>query len=1096
MMRLLAHALRLALVLSVIAGGALAYFYYRSDDLLRREVLSRLKVILPNATVTLSRANFDLRGRVRLFDLAISLPGQAQPSLQIAETILSIDRQQLTDHQRLIIEEIRLSQPTLRVVRDGQGRFDWQELEFVRPPDLGRLPSWEILHGRVDLAISAPDGLSVLRMPWSETHITAIPGSQKTYRVTAETRTDLTGRMELEGHLPLESGSWSASGHVQQIQVDAEAARLLLAVCPQLVPQWQEWQRRLDHMASSAGPPGMIREVSREVSRKDEAGCSGQVELRGHAEGPSWEQISFWSVQGKILDGQLHHPVLPHEWYGLAGEIHAEPGHVDVRGLTASSGTTRIALEADWVQSGTARLTMKVKSLPINEEILTRLPEALARQIRALRLEGLLSGEGTVEQQSDGTQRIDAELTLENGTVCHEKFPLPVRNVEGAVSWHHDLVQIQAQGIAGTSTVQAFGTVHQPGPACSAAFDIRARDLSSSDEVTAALPPAVAKVARELRFQGRGDIWLRLYRPEGLQQRYRMLLINNVRDASIQFTGFPYPITQLSGRIKWQDDSIAFEQLQGHHDGAMISGQGNYEIAPDGGRLELALHGTNMPFDRALYSALPVSLRNLWDQFSPQGAFDVATSVGWTVGQAVEIDLPRMHILKADFAMKDFPYPFQDLEAELAYSHRDQRVDFRRFSARHDDTQLSGEGTAHCHRDGTVTISLDKFHVDDLTPTPALRRALPRTLRDVVETLNPSGNYSFHGPVKFYGDDRRGGLVGAEWDLQILLAGCALNAGLRIDDIYGRVQLAGNWTPQRTSLQGKIDLDALDVLENHQITGVTGPFRLQDGVLVVGSREMAQTQTSAEGPRITREQRITGQACDGEVTVDAVVDLNGIPTYMAAMEISNASLEKYAVRHLRGHSNVRGLVNGWMEVRGRGVEARGMTGAGQLQISPAALYELPIFLQIFQLPQFAPVNRTAFDYANFSFRIEDERFNFQDIDLVGNTISFKGRGSIRFDGAVILDFFSMRPRNQVRWPGLREIVGMVNMVGQGWVAVEVRGAVHAPVARIVPFPAVDEALQQFLTAFNPRPGAPPPSVWRGAPARAPQGPPPASGGTR
>jgi hypothetical protein len=100
---------------------------------------------------------------------------------------------------------------------------------------------------------------------------------------------------------------------------------------------------------------------------------------------------------------------------------------------------------------------------------------------------------------------------------------------------------------------------------------------------------------------------------------------------------------------------------------------------------------------------------------------------------------------------------------------------------------------------------------------------------------------------------------------------------------------------------------------------------------------------------------------------------------------------------------------------------------------------------------------------------------------VGNTISLRGRGSVRFDGMVTLDFFSMQPRNQVRVPGLREIVGMVNLVSQGWLAVEVRGPMAAPIARVVPLPAVDSALQQFLGAFEQRPLGPPPPVFRGPP---------------
>ena len=482
-----------------------------------------------------------------------------------------------------------------------------------------------------------------------------------------------------------------------------------------------------------------------------------------------------------------------------------------------------------------------------------------------------------------------------------------------------------------------------------------------------------------------------------------------------------------------------------------------------------------------MYAALPEHLQEVWQAFSPNGQFDTTANVDWVIGQPLMVDVPRLTVLNADFQMRELPYPFRQLKGEFAYRARDQRVEIRDFAARHDDTRLSGSGYAQIHANNTVTLALDKFHVDDLTPTPAFRSTLPPVLQNVVETLNPTGTYSIHGPVKFYGDRARGGIVGAEWDLQVLLAGCSLNAGLRIDNVHGRVRLGGRWTPQTTDLDGELDLDALDVLVNHQLTKVRGPFRLHDGILSFGSAKIARAARGEEIGRVPAAERITAEAFDGQATLDAEIQLLDEPQYVAALELNGASLEKYSQRHLRGYNGVRGLMNGWMDIRGTGVHARGLAGEGQLQISPAALYELPVFLQIFQLPQFAPINRTAFDYANFFFRIDNERFNFQSIDLVGNTISLRGRGVIRFDGGVMLDFYSMQPRNQVRLPGLREIVGVVNMVSQGWVAVEVRGPIAAPIARVVPLPAVDSALQQFLGAFNPRMLTPPPVIHRGPP---------------
>jgi hypothetical protein len=108
-------------------------------------------------------------------------------------------------------------------------------------------------------------------------------------------------------------------------------------------------------------------------------------------------------------------------------------------------------------------------------------------------------------------------------------------------------------------------------------------------------------------------------------------------------------------------------------------------------------------------------------------------------------------------------------------------------------------------------------------------------------------------------------------------------------------------------------------------------------------------------------------------------------------------------------------------------------------------------------------DRTAFDRADVVYNIENSRFNFDTIDLVGNALSLRGRGYIRFDGGMQFDFYSMLARNSIRIPIVHEIAGMLS---RGWVGVKVTGSIGAPQTRIVPVPEFDEAMKQFLGSFD------------------------------
>lgn len=69
-------------------------------------------------------------------------------------------------------------------------------------------------------------------------------------------------------------------------------------------------------------------------------------------------------------------------------------------------------------------------------------------------------------------------------------------------------------------------------------------------------------------------------------------------------------------------------------------------------------------------------------------------------------------------------------------------------------------------------------------------------------------------------------------------------------------------------------------------------------------------------------------------------------------------------------------------------------------------------------------------------------------------MSLRGRGYVRFDGGLALDFGSLPGR------GPRRMLQSLFMGGD-WVAIRVSGNVSNPTVKYVPFPEVDEARDSF-----------------------------------
>ena len=152
-------------------------------------------------------------------------------------------------------------------------------------------------------------------------------------------------------------------------------------------------------------------------------------------------------------------------------------------------------------------------------------------------------------------------------------------------------------------------------------------------------------------------------------------------------------------------------------------------------------------------------------------------------------------------------------------------------------------------------------------------------------------------------------------------------------------------------------------------------------------------------------------------------------------------------------------MNGWLNLRGKGDSADRMEGEGKLRIAPASLYELPLFVQMFNLPQLRVPDKTAFEQADLDFSVVESRFDFRSIELLGDAMSLRGRGYVRFDGELELEFGSRPGR------GRRRMLQNLFMQAE-WIAVRVTGNVGNPHVAYIPLPDLDDAMRQF---FNPRP---------------------------
>ncbi|MEZ6045149.1 MAG: AsmA-like C-terminal region-containing protein [Planctomycetaceae bacterium] len=406
-----------------------------------------------------------------------------------------------------------------------------------------------------------------------------------------------------------------------------------------------------------------------------------------------------------------------------------------------------------------------------------------------------------------------------------------------------------------------------------------------------------------------------------------------------------------------------------------------------------------------------------------------------------------------------FPYPIKNIEGDFEYTHRSSdfvqnqvhpSIDIKSFRGSHDNTQVQLKGAidwVEVQGAEDWRVHFSTMHVDDLIPDRMFRLALPPDLRKVAEELNPQGNpVSFSGTFEMRGSTDPSLPVTAGWNMETVLSGTNVWAGVDLEHVRGSVTSRGIYDGQNVEMTGELDIESADLWGDYQLTDIQGPYFLVDRYLWVGSVPQPQRPVSFQIDR-NRIRPVTAKAIGGTISLEGNSLIEQETIYKFKIIMENGLLEEFARLYLPGTHNIKGVINSWMELQGQGNSPEKIMGKGQLLISPAALYELPVFVQMFnELGGLIPQDKTAFKTAFAEFDISQKQFRFNSIRLQGDSIGMYGQGTARFDGQLNLDFYSVVPRNNVPIPIVNEVVNeVVSMASRDMVGMKVRGNINRPV---------------------------------------------------
>lgn len=1077
------RTLRWMLLLVLIAAGCGGAYVWKlwseSDAILRAALVNKLQEVAPGWDIELGRIGFDYQGRVCISDAKLRVGEEHKVLLEIPETVIVINREKLVDKEA-VIELVRILRPRVVLERDSSGHWNIEGLP-PRPPSHGPVSEIQIEQATLVLRFAplaydrideAQDGFEVVpasatvTAPATKTEIVLnnvdvrlIPSGKRKFLIKTTGGFDLSAGLTAEGQWDCDSASWKATGTFKDLKIGTTLMDLLAGISPSVQQGLGAVRTKMEHLLAERRQPA---EPRRDLGLAATADVNFQLE---QPEGPN-ALIAQGNVE--LHTGEITNPLLPWPLYDLQGRVEYEGGQVTIRQLAGHNGKTTASMGGFVFVGGEApsgELKFNLGDVTLDSRVQDCLTGGLARAYQALHATG--QADLQVLFQSDGTApwKHGGVITLKNCTVEHANFPYHVDAVGGQVTiTGKERVDLDVHGIAGGRPVTLTGKITNPGPDGEVVLDIRGTGLRIDERLRNACVPKVQAILDHLRIAGTFSGHVRISRPAGPHEVYTPYIVAELRNCTAAPKSFPYALSDLSAKLEGGGLDWKISDIQARHEGAIIRAAAGTCADPRGRcQLVLKVSAADVPIDQQLQGALTEQWQKLWREFSPTGKVNIGALLEWTEGGAPSIQM-NAKINDGTMLMQSFPYPLDSVNADVTVGPGWLRI--KSFSGRHHETRVVFTGSGDFSNPTAWRVNLANIVVDDLDPERRFRKALPKTLREVIESLDPRGKVSLTGEIDFLGTQgQQETVITAAWNLEVIHSGTALTAGVDLEDVFGRARIEGTWDGENVTAKGTIDLDSI-TFRGHQLLKVRGPVSVNGNQLVIGSKVAVNGDHQLDGgPPVDNEGRMTAEFVGGLLGLDGVVKLQEKTSYHVRITLAGGLLERYSDLYLPGQKQLKGVMNGWVDLFGSGNSANKLEGRGRLLISPAALYELPIFVAILSIPSFAPLDKTAFRTAGFDFDVGGGQFLFRRIELIGDTMSLLGRGFVRFEGNVGLHFYSRNGRNRIIIPLVREAIEEAT---RGWLEVSVEGTINKPTARIRTLPQLDDALRGFLGGLGKR----------------------------
>jgi len=1034
------------------------YFYNRVDQEIRNAVQRHLAEVYPGFNVSVGSARLIERRGFEIQDVNIAeKPSGAGETGVVAffdEIFVHCEPtiQGLLDGE-INVQHVTIRRPVLHAVRSVDGQWNVRSLLDASSASGAPWPRVGIENGTVEVTdmSRAPYGRLTIRdvnlnlEPETATGETSV-GSNAVVRYRGSFTSNCCQRTSCEGWIDPQRGDWSLKGSADHFVISPE----MQGVLPAELAVFSAGLARLRTNGS------LEFQLSRQTSRS-----------------PSFD----YHIHAELVGGSWYDPRLKTPISDLQASLDLDRTGVTVDKLSARYGGAELDLSGRCnapFNSPTGFIEGTTEGLVVDAELMALCPTAVQSMWRKFRPLGLIDGRFHLAYDGVRWKPIIAVQCLDV-SLQWEKFTYPIVSARGQVTFGDPklgdrrlVVDLEAGDMRHPIWIDA--DVDDPGPLWTGWFSANTDAwLPINERFVQALKPKHQRIVKAFSPEGFLKINAIYQRPPGATEVRNDVAIV-LRQCSVRHEKFPYPISQLSGKLTKANQQWRFDELFGQNDDGVVEAEGHWNPDDRGGVLVLKGKARNVSIDEDLRQALSPNIRTQIQNLRLEGNIaevDVdmehiptenETHLNVVLTHKPNDSASPLHPISA--SPHAFPYRIEAISGKVTY--RDGQVWMEGLRGRHGRrVRMATEGHGSVDDSGDWSVEFDGLTVDQLRTDDDFLEALAPRFRRSVEQLSLDGPINLTGSLSFSGTADAKLPTRSQWDMAVSMEDVSFSSGIPLEHVSGSLRAVGRLQGNRFATQGELDIDSV-TCHGIQFTRLKGPLWLDDQRLVLGQRAQAVGQQPLT-------ERIQGRAFGGSVSSFGEVSLLDKGSFDLQIELSDGQfphvLQEFnsGINMAEGTNEVGGLLSGQLRLQGVQQRQHLLSGSGSMQLRDADLYELPPVLALLNTIRSASSDRTAFNSADVAFTIRANQVYLDLISLQGDTLALKGKGEMNFDREINLNLYTVLGREDSSFPMMRTLLGMAS---QRFLLINAKGPLEDPKLTREVLPGLNETLQTLFPELS------------------------------